>query len=242
MRRALIPVGSIAFVALLAFAFLPSGGKQTLNLTFSGLPTLENGHFYEGWAVIDGEPWSTGRFNVGPDGALVALDGQPTGGDYDAGIDLAETSLITITLHPPLDAEGNTTAAGVAPHLISGAIADFEAPMSVNGGGALGATFADATAVVSVHDGAFAMADISLPALSGGWEYEAWLEINGIATSLGRFGGAGTATKAEMVAKAEVEAKAAMEGTLEADAKAAMEAIAAIEAKAAMEAAGGAGQ
>ncbi len=81
----------------------------------TGRPTLENGHYYEGWAVIDGEDWSTGRFNVGPDGELVALDGEPTGGDYDAGIDLSETSLVAITRHPPLDAMGKDSTGPVVP-------------------------------------------------------------------------------------------------------------------------------
>ena len=79
MQRALIVLAPIAAVALLTLAFWPSGGKQNMHLTFSGLPALENGHYYEGWAIIDGEEWSTGRFNVGPDGELVGLDGEPAG-------------------------------------------------------------------------------------------------------------------------------------------------------------------
>ncbi|MCZ6805609.1 MAG: hypothetical protein O7F08_01545 [Deltaproteobacteria bacterium] len=232
VRRALWSVGSIALVALLAFAFLPSAGRQTLHLTFSGLPTLENGHYYEGWAVIDGEDWSTGRFNVGPDGELVALDGEPTGGDYDAGIDLSETSLVAITRHPPLDAMGKDSTGPVVPHLISGTVVDLEAPMSVHGGGSLNATFTDATAVVTLRDVGFQLTDIALPELSGGWVYEAWVDVGGAATSLGRFGGANAAgsdalmSKEDLMAKAEMQAKAAMEAKAAMDAKAAMEALA----------------
>ena len=37
---------------------------ETLDLQFSGLEPLTNGFHYEGWAIIDGSPVSTGKFNV----------------------------------------------------------------------------------------------------------------------------------------------------------------------------------
>ena len=63
--------GVAAVVALLTLAFWPSGGRQDLVLRFTNLTPLANGFEYEGWAVLDGKAWSTGRFNVSPGGALV---------------------------------------------------------------------------------------------------------------------------------------------------------------------------
>ena len=47
----------------------------SLQLDFSGVDPLANGYHYEGWAIIGGSPVSTGKFNIGPDGAIIALDG-----------------------------------------------------------------------------------------------------------------------------------------------------------------------
>src|SRR5688572_179666 len=41
----------------------PSAGPP-LNLTFTGLTPLQGGFHYEGWAIIGGQPFSTGKFNV----------------------------------------------------------------------------------------------------------------------------------------------------------------------------------
>ena len=54
-----------------------------LKLDLSGVEPLANGYHYEGWAIIDGGPVSTGKFNIGANGGLVKLDGTvKTGGVF----------------------------------------------------------------------------------------------------------------------------------------------------------------
>ena len=48
----------------------------SLQLDLSGVDPLANGYHYEGWAIIGGDPVSTGKFNIGPTGAIVGLDGK----------------------------------------------------------------------------------------------------------------------------------------------------------------------
>ena len=48
----------------------------SLQLDLSGVDPLANGYHYEGWAIIGGDPVSTGKFNIGPNGAIVGLDGK----------------------------------------------------------------------------------------------------------------------------------------------------------------------
>jgi hypothetical protein len=94
---------AVAVGAVLVFAFVPfGGGKLTLQLTIDRLEPLANGYHYEAWVMIDGLPWYTGKFNVGPDGQLVDLDGNPVrDSDYDAGRDLTDSAMVLITIQPP---------------------------------------------------------------------------------------------------------------------------------------------
>lgn len=183
MERLTTPLILLAVAALAAFVLWPSGGKRVLHLTFEGLPPLQNGYFYEGWAIIDGEPWTTGRFVVAADGSLVGMDGNATGGDYLSGVDLTDAAMVSITVHAPSETEGPSS-----PHLISGPITELRAPLDVYGVGALEATFDEASATVRATDSEVTLADISLPQLSGGWVYEAWVETDSTSVSLGRFG------------------------------------------------------
>lgn len=48
----------------------------SLQLDLSGVDPLANGYHYEGWAIIGGDPVSAGKFNIGPNGAIVGLDGK----------------------------------------------------------------------------------------------------------------------------------------------------------------------
>ena len=51
----------------------------TLELSFNGLEPLESGFHYEGWAIIDGSPLTTGKFNVDSNGGLVTTTGSRIG-------------------------------------------------------------------------------------------------------------------------------------------------------------------
>ena len=185
-RGAITVVGGVIAVALLVFAFMPGdSGRQNLQLSFTGLPSLGGGYHYEGWAVVDGDAWSTGTFDVAGDGTLVDLDGKPVkDGIYGAGIDLSGATAVAITIHPPNDDRGP-----VAPHVMGGTIADLEAELSITSPHAFGTDFTSARGVY-IMDGAEADLTFRLPVLIAGYEYEAWSLGDGSATSLGRFGGA----------------------------------------------------
>ena len=85
---------------------------SVLVLDFSGLNRLANGFHYEGWAIIDGSPVSTGKFNVDADGNLIELNGKAiVNAEFDVGRDLNDAMAIALTIEPPGDT--NLTPSGV---------------------------------------------------------------------------------------------------------------------------------
>jgi hypothetical protein len=199
-RGAITAVGGVIAVALLVFAFLPgSSGRQNLQLSFTGLPSLGGGYNYEGWAVVDGGAWSTGKFDVLADGTLVDLDGIPVkDGVYGAGIDLSEATAVAITIHPPDDDRGPN-----APHIVAGEVVELEADLTIATPHAFGTDFASAQGVYVISASELAL-NFRLPVLIDGWEYEAWVVDEAESVSLGRLGqdaGAMMAKGDEMMAK-----------------------------------------
>ena len=209
-------------VLLLALALWPSGGRQELQLTFSDLAPLANGYHYEGWAVLDGRAWSTGRFNVGPNGELVDLDGKPVqDGVYESGRDLSEAAMVAITIQPPIGsadspAVGEDGFGGDAPpHLLAGVVTDLSVVLSPGAGPALGNTYADASGSYLLDHGHVHFPEFDLPTLPAGWAYETWVVVGGVAESLGRFGLAAGGDQAEH-GEHDHEATTAEVGTVEA--------------------------
>ena len=180
--------------------------SSTLVLDFSGLNRLANGFHYEGWAIIDGSPVSTGKFNVDADGNLIELNGKAiVNAEFDVGRDLNDAMAIALTIEPPGDT--NSTPSGVK-YLVgdvsrqSAAAAD----LSVSHSAALGNDFTGAA-------GSFILAtptngadtdetsgiwyiDLSsggptpglqLPPLPPSFEYEGWVIIDGTPVSTGKF-------------------------------------------------------
>jgi hypothetical protein len=196
-RTSLIRLAALAAaVVLLAVPFWPTGGgRQELQLTFSSLAPLANGYQYEGWAVLDGRAWSTGRFNVGPNGELVDVDGNSVrDGVYDAGRDLSDAAMIAITIQPPIGSAQNPApdedgfGGDAPPHLLAGEVVDLTAVLSPGAGPALGNTFADASGSYVLDHGHVHFTNLDLPALPPGWAYETWAAVDGVTESLGRFG------------------------------------------------------
>ena len=193
--------------SVLAFAACddaPSGpAVMTLELSFTGLEALANGFHYEGWAIVDGAPVTTGKFNVGSDGSLVTLTGAAiAGGAFETGMDLANASAIVITLEP----SGDTDAVPAETHIVSGTVLGGSASLSVGDGAALGDDFTSATGAyilatptngadndensgiwfLSLESGSPA-AGLDLPTLPSGWAYEGWAVIGGTPVTTGRF-------------------------------------------------------
>ena len=79
-------------------------GYETLVLNLFDIQPLQNGFHYEGWAIVDGKPISTGKFNVGPGGELASLNGSPIPqGSFATGVDLKDATAVIITIEPAGD-------------------------------------------------------------------------------------------------------------------------------------------
>ena len=164
-------------------------------MSITDLAPLANGYHYEGWVVLDGRAWSTGRFNVGANGELVDLDGKPVrNGVYDSGRDIGNAAVAAITIQPPIGSvdgpePGEDGFGGDAPpHLLAGVIVGSTAVLSVGAGPALGHTFAGASGSYLLDHGHIHFATLELPVLPAGWAYETWVVHDGVTESLGRFG------------------------------------------------------
>jgi len=78
-------------------AMMESG--TTLKLDFSGVQPLAGGYHYKGWEIIDGNPVSTGKFNIGPNGELFALDRTAkTNGVFHSDLSLETATAVVITI------------------------------------------------------------------------------------------------------------------------------------------------
>ena len=168
-----------------------------LSLDTSGWPALEGGFHYEGWAIVDGAPVTTGTFNIA-DGAIVGLDGNPIESFQVEGIEAA--SAIVITIEPA----GDTDDIPSDTHFVAGDVADGAADLTIGHGAALGTDFSTAS-------GTFLLAtptddpegnelsgiwflelpgptpSLELPALPDGWRYEGWAVIDGMPLTSGTF-------------------------------------------------------
>ncbi len=172
----------------------------TLSLSFEGLESLANGVHYEGWIVVDGEPISTGNFNVDADGGLVDLEGNAVTDPFDA-VHAEDATAVVVSIEPAND----TDPAPSNIKVLGGDVVDGEADLSIAHGAAIGTDFADASGVyvlatptTSVEDDELsgvwfigldggAVQGLDLPELNEGWVYEGWAVIDGVPVSTGRF-------------------------------------------------------
>ncbi len=166
-----------------------------VSFSFVGLEPLGEGFVYEGWAVVDGSPVSTGRFTLDADGTQLFH----TGSLVD---DTSVATAIVLTIEP---AEGDDPAPADA-HVLAGDLVDGESQLTVGHPAALGNDFSEAggqfvlatptTSVeddelsgvwfIDIVDGA-ATQGLDLPELPAGWVYEGWAVLEGQPVSTGRF-------------------------------------------------------
>ena len=197
----LMAVGAVAALVLAA-----CGGdddNETLTLSLSGVDKLANGYHYEGWAIIDGSPVSTGKFNVLENGALVDLDGDVVRhGAFDTDEDLTRATASVLTIEPP----GDTDTIPSQTHNLAGSLSNLSASLTVGHAAALGNSFAGASGkyilatptngddtnensgiwFLDLSSGSPAQG-LQLPTLPAGWVYEGWTVINGTPVTTGRF-------------------------------------------------------
>lgn len=176
---------------------------ETLELSFNGLEPLVNGFHYEGWAIVDGAPLSTGKFNIDASGGLITVAGDPIpGGAFETGMNLSGTSMIVLTIEP----DGDTDVIPADTHVLAGPVSSSMADLTADDAAALGADFTasagqyilatptDGTMddensgiwFLSLESGSPAVG-LDLPTLPAGWAYEGWAVIDGTPVTTGRF-------------------------------------------------------
>ena len=176
---------------------------ETLRISLSAVDALANGFHYEGWAIIGGNPVSTGKFNVDGNGNLVDLSDNPiSNGDFNTGQDLSAASVIVITIEP----DGDTDAVPADTKYLGGDVSSLEAALSPAHGSSLGDDFstADGSYILLTptddpaandlsgiwfldNSSGSAVAGLTLPVLPIGWKYEGWAVINGSPVTTGTF-------------------------------------------------------
>ena len=178
-------------------------GVWFLEVTDSGpvagldLPTLPEGWVYEGWAVIDGQPVSTGRFvDPGAPDDFSGFSG-PDGAPPYPGEDFIVNAPDGLTF--PTDLRGETIVVSIepadddspAPFAFKPLAAQIPADLAVPGAVELGAGPALPTGIATLIP-----ADVStnvsldltgLEPLGSGFVYEGWVIIDGAPVSTGRF-------------------------------------------------------
>lgn len=205
-RRTLRAPIVLAAITLACSSSSDTDGLRTLELTFSGLEPLAGAFHYEGWAIIDGAPITTGKFDVNSSGQIVSLSGSPiAGGLFSVNRDLSAASAIVITIEPA----GDNDAVPAATKLLAGSVTAAAATLSIGAPQALNSTFASAAGkyilatptdgpnnnelsgvwFVDLVGGAPA-AGLTLPQLPAGWRYEGWAVISGTPVTTGRFSSA----------------------------------------------------
>ncbi len=192
---------------LMAAMFLGLGhGDATgthLTLSFSGIEPLANGYHYEGWAIVDGAPVATGKFNVDANGALIDLNGNAIpGGVFETGVDISGAAAIVLTI----ESAGDTDAIPSDTHYLSGGVANGSAALTVGHAASLGDDFTGAMGqyvlatptddsdenensgvwFLDLSSGEPAQG-LTLPTLPAGWVYEGWAVIDGMPVTTGTF-------------------------------------------------------
>lgn len=202
MKRTFL-IFSLALVFSACDSDTSSIDGQTLRISLSAVDALTNGFHYEGWAIIGGNPVSTGKFNVDANGNLVDLSGSAIpNGDFNTGQDLSTATVVIITIEP----DGDTDAVPADTKYLGGDVSSLEAALSPAHGSSLGDNFSTAAgsyilATPTNGDGndensgiwfldlssGSPMTALTLPGLPDGWKYEGWAVINGSPVSTGTF-------------------------------------------------------
>ncbi len=172
-------------------------GASSLHLDVAALSELGGDAHYEGWAIIDGVPATTGKFVVAG-GTAVHLDGSPLECFTTDRLETATT--IVITIEPAGDADDIPSDT----HIVAGDIVDGTAVLTVDHPAALGTDFSEAAGtfvLATPTDGGDTnelsgiwflelpgpVASLDLPALPIGWTYEGWAVIDGVPVTSGTF-------------------------------------------------------
>lgn len=160
---------------------------MALTLRFSEIQQLSNGFHFEGWTIIGGSPFTTGKFNVDDAGRL---------------IDLSQTEAIVLTIEP----DGDTDAIPADTHYLAGDVSDRSSALTVGHPTALSEDFSSASGNFipatptndpdgNENSGLWCLdlslssptQSLELPVLPTGWKYEGWAVTGGQPITTGTF-------------------------------------------------------
>jgi len=192
-RSRLLPLLALTLAAATA-ATGAAAETAHLRLASDGLPPLGHGFVYEGWLIVDGEPVTTGTFQVAADGSLT---------ETDFTAEVSSTGAIgafVLTIEPSPDPDPAPSAV----HLLAGDFSAGAAFATVGHAAAIGSDFTSASgayilAAPSAGDGgdhrngiwwldpSGPSPTLELPGLPAGWVYEGWVAGPDGPVSTGRF-------------------------------------------------------
>ncbi|MCP4726091.1 MAG: anti-sigma factor [bacterium] len=176
----------------------------TLILQFNNLPALENDYHYEGWAVVDDEDKSIGKFKINESGVLTDIQGGPVlENTIGTEFDVSQATLIKISV----EEAGDVNSIPSGSYILAGPVSGFSAVLSVSHAEAMGVSFSSATAkyllatpsttdTLDEKSGIWfqdeIVAEEPVPGiiafdLESDWEYECWITVDGIELSTGKF-------------------------------------------------------
>lgn len=168
---------------------------QNLQLNISGLEDLGSGFTYEGWLIVDGNPVTTGVFDVDQNGNLSS-----TSFLVDAASISAATAFV-LTIEPVPDSDPLLSDV----HVLGGDFSSGQASLSVGHATALGDDYTSAAGTYILatptngddsneNSGVWFLdptlgpgAGLVLPTLPAGWEFEGWAVITGEPVTTGKF-------------------------------------------------------
>jgi hypothetical protein len=166
-----------------------------VTLDFTGLEDLGNDFVYEGWAIVNGAPVSTGTFTIDENGV-------PSQSTFAFEADFRQVAAFVLTIEPNPDPD----PAPSDTHVVAGDFNGRHASLSVAHPAALGNDFSGASGsfILAAPSGASVGASytqgiwwldpaagpgpsLNLPTLPAGWSYEGWVVGSGGPVSTGRF-------------------------------------------------------
>lgn len=186
-------------------------GLFSVHVSMSNIEPLPGGFHYAGWAEQPGgEMIAVGSFSVGPNGAIVDLEGNRLiGGKFTVSDDLTNTTDFLVTI----ESAGSDSEAPSETRLVAGRIEELEATLTIRDAihesiGTSSGTFIVATPTngpdsdetsgvwfINITGGQFARG-LLIPYPLAGWSYHGWVDIDGITVTTGPIVGANTADAA----------------------------------------------
>lgn len=172
----------------------PTPNASMITMDIDNLEPLADNERYEGWLIVDGNPVSTGLFEVDENGN----PSETTFEVNESNLENATAYVLSIEPFPDSDPAPSDIK------ILGGAFSGNTAAVSVNHPAALNASFdgASGTYILATPtttttndelsgvwflDGSDMSAGLDLPELPANWAYEGWAVINGTPVSTGTF-------------------------------------------------------